>query len=313
MNIEEVINDIFYLRKQVQHGTQSYLSDPDFISIIDSQLNAKAKILLLYLKKNNLEEYSALFDGILPIESNAIEFCEVFISIVESIREYEKWNNPGVRTKLINELAYHMQKKYVRFDIDSIFLSCNIKHGDEFYTFNSKRVYVQNVLQQAHTIDIIKLAKSENLVNENIDVTETMADLNNVFIEEQIEKCNKKIILKDYDGAITNARSLVEEVLLLIEEKINGSRIDYDGDILKLYKRVRKFIKLDPNDGIDNSLNEIMRGFVSIISGLAGLSNDLGDRHAQRHRPDKRHAVLIVNSALIITKFFVESYNCQYI
>ncbi len=115
-----------------------------------------------------------------------------------------------------------MQNKYVRVQINNLFDSFNIEYGDEFYTVNSKRVYVQNVLQQVRTVDIIKLAKTEKNIKENIDISESISKLSNKFIEEQIEKCNNKIIDKDYDGAITNARSLIEEILLLIEEKIYG-------------------------------------------------------------------------------------------
>lgn len=55
-----------------------------------------------------------------------------------------------------------------------------------------------------------------------------------------------------------------------------------------------------------------MRGFVSIISGLAGISNNSSDRHAQNYKPQKRHAILAVNTALVITQFFVETYKSQY-
>lgn len=313
MNLESLIDEIVRLRSSLQNRTQTYFCDSDFISIIDGQLNAKAKLLIVYLKKNGLEEYEELLSNIMPIEGNAIEFCEIFISIKDEILYFEKWNNPNARTRLINEIAYHMQSKYVRTDIDNMFASCGIKYGDEFYTFNSKRLYVQNVLQQTTTSNILKVAKAENLIKEAVNITEVMSGLSNSFIDEQIEKCNKKIIDKDYDGAITNARSLIEEILLLIEEKINWVRSDYDGDLMKLYKRVRKLIKLEPDDNnTDNSLNEIMRGFVGIISGLAGISNNSSDRHAQNYKPQKRHAILAVNAALVITQFFVETYKSQY-
>jgi hypothetical protein len=313
MSVEELMESITNIRQDLQRRTQAYFMDSDFISIIDGQLNAKARILMAYLKKNNLSEYEDLFSGIIPIESSAIEFCEVFDSIKDEILFFEKWNNPNARTKIINDLAYHMQAKYVRSDIDGLFSSCSIKCGDEFYTCNSKRVYVQNVLNGTNTLNILKLAKAENLLIEVLNITNMVSELNNNFINEQIEKCNKKIIEKDYDGAITNARSLIEELLLLIEEKINGNRTDYDGDLPKLYKRVRKLLKMEPDDNkTDNSLNEVMRGFINIISGLSGISNNSSDRHAQSYKPQKRHAILVVNASLIAAQFLIESYKYQY-
>ena len=313
MKIEQIIDDIIELRKQLQRKTQTYLCDIDYISIFDNQLNSKAKILLTYLNSNGFVEYYNLLSSLIPIENNAIEFMETFITIKNEIIEFNKYNNPQSRLKLINDLACHMQEKYVRSEIDCIFSSLNIKCGDEFYTFNSKRVYVQNVLQSANTMQIIKLAKAENLLSEIIQIKDDIHEISNVFINEQIDKCNKKIVDEDYDGAITNARSLLEEVLLSIESKILGYKSEYDGNLMKLYKRVSKILNLDPNDAsTENNLNEITRGLTSIISGLSGISNNLSDRHAQKYKPDKRHSILCVNSSLIICKFLFESYNFQY-
>ena len=44
------------------------------------------------------------------------------------------------------------------------------------------------------------------------------------FIREQISKCESKIELSDYDGAITNARSLLESVLQEIEFRITSNK-----------------------------------------------------------------------------------------
>lgn len=313
MKIEQIINDILELRNELQRKTQTYLCDIDYISIFDNQLNAKAKALQTYLKINDFIEYYNLLEPLIPIENNAIEFVETFISIKDEILEYSKYNNPQSRLKLINDLAYHMQEIYVRTEIDCIFASLNIKYGDEYYTFNSKRIYVQNVLQNATTMQLIKLAKSENLLMETLDLKEEISEISNNFINEQIEKCNKKIVNGDYDGAITNARSLLEEVLLTIEEKICGVKSDYDGELLKLYKRVRRILNLEPDDNnIENSLNEITRGLTSVISGLSSISNNLSDRHAQKYKPDKRHSILCVNSSFIICKFLFDSYKFQY-
>ena len=178
MKIEQIINDILELRKELQRKAQTYLYDIDYISIFDNQLNAKAKALQAYLKVNNFTEYYNLLELLIPIKNNAIEFVETFISIKDEILEYSKYNNPQSRLKLINDLAYHMQEIYVRTEIDCIFASLNIKCGDEYYTFNSKRIYVQNVLQNATTMQLIKLAKSENLLMETIDLKEEISEDN---------------------------------------------------------------------------------------------------------------------------------------
>ena len=66
-------------------------------------------------------------------------------------------------------------------------------------------------------------------------------DVNQVFIEEQIKKCDRKLSENDFDGAITNARSLLEAVLCDVEQEISADNPPpYAGDLVKLYKRVQK-------------------------------------------------------------------------
>jgi hypothetical protein len=134
------------------------------------------------------------------------------------------------------------------------------------------------------------------------------------YLQEQIDKCITKINNDDYNGAITNARTMIEELLLTIEERITGIRPKNEGDLLKIYKSVRKLLKLESTDDkIDNSLNQIIIGFNNIISGLSGMSNNSGDRHACEYRPCKQHALLVVNSCLTISKFLISSYQYQYL
>jgi hypothetical protein len=136
--------------------------------------------------------------------------------------------------------------------------------------------------------------------------------LSREFILEQIDKCRSKILLKDYDGAITNSRSLVEAVLTAIEGKCDPTPPSYDGDLQKLYKRVQGHLKLSPeNPQISENLKQLLRGFVNIIHGLAGLSNKMGDRHVREYKPAQHHAVLIVNSAMTLTNFVFDTYSYQ--
>jgi hypothetical protein len=109
-----------------------------------------------------------------------------------------------------------------------------------------------------------------------VDVKLAPGHLSNEFITEQIEKCRTKSVDGDYDGAITNARSLVEAVLSAIEKEVEPSPPEYDGDLQKLYKRVQKQLNLSPeNPKISQSLKQTLSGFISIICGISGLSNKM--------------------------------------
>lgn len=130
-----------------------------------------------------------------------------------------------------------------------------------------------------------------------------------LFIDEQLTKAKVKIQEGDFDGAITNARSLLEAVLIELERELSEEPPQYDGDLGRLYRRVQKLMNLHPGrPDLDNALRQVLSGLSSIVSGLSGLSNRLGDRHVRRYRPSKRHAVLVVNAANTLANFLFETH-----
>ena len=146
--------------------------------------------------------------------------------------------------------------------------------------------------------------------------TSSIKKIDHGFIQEHIEKCDKKINDEDFSGAITNARSLVETILLYIESKLSGEDKKFNGDLNSLYKNIATKLNLsiDKNKKIDNSLKKIMSGLFSIVSGIAELGNDLGDRHGKANKnycTERHHAILVVNSAKSFTEFIFSSYEKQ--
>lgn len=164
------------------------------------------------------------------------------------------------------------------------------------------------IVPHGKSYDVVDRTRGEILV----DVKLEPSHLSHAFIIEQIEKCRMKTSQGDYDGAITNARSLVEAVLAAMEKEFDSNAPDYDGDLSKLYKRVQKHLNLSPeNPKISNSLRQTLSGFVSIVGGLSGLSNKMGDRHPREYKPAERHAVLIVNAAMTFSNFIFDTYAYQ--
>ncbi len=131
-----------------------------------------------------------------------------------------------------------------------------------------------------------------------------------LFIDEQIKKASDKIRDGDYDGAITNARSLLEGCLTEIESQLFVTPAEYDGDLSKLYKRVQKELGLDPaRQDLDTPLKQVLTGLSSVVAGIAGLSNKMGDRHVRKYKPAKRHALLTVNAAKTVASYFFETFQ----
>lgn len=139
--------------------------------------------------------------------------------------------------------------------------------------------------------------------------SQTSCKVNQLFIDQQIEKCDKKLSENDFDGAITNARSLLEAILIDVEKDLSpNSPPPYDGDLIKLYKRIQKLLNLEPTrSDIAEPLKQVLGGLANIVSGLSAIRNKMGDAHVRTYQPAKRHAFLIVNSAKTLAAFIVET------
>jgi hypothetical protein len=132
------------------------------------------------------------------------------------------------------------------------------------------------------------------------------------FINRQRDKCREKLAAGDHDGAITNARSLLEAVLIELDRKLSLDPKPYDGDLPKLYKRVRKGLQMDETAYKElEPVMQLLRGLTSIVEGLSGMSNRMADRHAITRQPAKHHAELAVNSATTLASFLVASFVHQ--
>ncbi|MEZ2354659.1 abortive infection family protein [Caballeronia sp. RCC_10] len=141
----------------------------------------------------------------------------------------------------------------------------------------------------------------------------TFPELTATFIEEQIVKCRQKIDSEDYDGAITNARSLIEHVLIAIEAELSDQApANFDGELPKLFNRVRTLLNMDASrKDISDSLKQVLNGLSSIVMGLAAMRNKMSDSHGKTYRPERHHAKLAVNSAKTLADFLFETTDYQ--
>jgi hypothetical protein len=142
---------------------------------------------------------------------------------------------------------------------------------------------------------------------------EKSGELNEVVIEEQIQKCREKIESGDYSGAITNARSLIEAVCLKIERELDPDNVaSNDGDLPKLFTRVRKLLHLDPSrQDISDSLKQVLSGLSNIVNGISTMRNKMSDAHGVSYKASRHHAKLAVNAAKTLADFLFDSMSYQ--
>jgi len=152
-------------------------------------------------------------------------------------------------------------------------------------------------------LDETELVKANGLARVDFD-----------YIHEQVSKCENKIIDNDFDGAVTNSRTLLESICLYIIEN-NQVEYEYKGNLLNLYKDVSKLLKMNPADYADDCLKQILSGIFSIINGVSMLRNEFSDAHGsspkKSYRIDERHARLSVNLAKTISEYLFLSYENQ--
>jgi Abortive infection C-terminus len=138
---------------------------------------------------------------------------------------------------------------------------------------------------------------------------EVPAQVDDEFVQDQIRKATDKLATDDFDGAITNARSLVEAVLGYVYKQVKQEDLPKSGDLKKDYKNVRDHLKLSPDAHTDETIRQVLNGLTSVIDGIETLSNQMGDRHRRKLKPTKRHAKLVVNAAKTVADFILDTFQ----
>ena len=181
----------------------------------------------------------------------------------------------------------------------------------KFETYQERRDYLSGSFNPI--LDALELRDIEAAKLVDVDLELMSSDpLTHDYITEQIRKCRDKMDGDDYDGAITNARTLLEAVLRELEGRLSDETHKPDGELQRQYKRVTKLLNLDhKKKGLDGPFVEILRGFVSVVNGLAALRNTASDAHARSYSPDEHHARLAVNSSKTIVTFLFQTYEYQ--
>jgi len=156
------------------------------------------------------------------------------------------------------------------------------------------------------------LYKLSNLDNKKIVTTDLHREaeiLSSSYIEEHLLKTENKLKDKDFSGAITNAKSLVEQVIRDLSKKLETDFVD--NDLGKSFKNVQTKMNMNPKDYEHNGFKQILTGLISIVSGIAEVRNKTSDSHSRIYNPSEHHAILVVNSARTICSFLVDSYKYQ--
>lgn len=222
------------------------------------------------------------------------------------------------------------QEKYVRLQLEKIngtsrihdFIIVYFKH---IYDYADEPEEVVEYLNRYFDTDGYSVEKIESsdeykiyslddcLVNYDCLFKESERG-NYILINEHNEKCFNKIKLGDYTGAITNSRSLLEQLLCEIKAerlRTQGQRVSgYNGDIGQLINNTFPLInfQLGQIGSAQRAYEKLENGFKDLISGLAILRIGMSDAHSITYIPTQKDAILAVNTAKTLANFIVRHY-----
>jgi hypothetical protein len=117
--------------------------------------------------------------------------------------------------------------------------------------------------------------------------------------------------VKDPDGALTAARTLIETVCKHILTNLNIEFSEND-DINNLYSLTSKALEISASQDIDKESKKIFGNINAIVSGVAFYRNKLGDAHGQYEKNElliNELGELSVNLAGSICTFLIKAFE----
>jgi hypothetical protein len=270
--------------------------------------------------KGSKKEVDRIFKGLNFIE--LINSYQDFFDKYPEIKANRQINNSDF--KLYNYSKINIEKLNGRAELQLL-----VNYLLDLFN-QSGKVYIEELFSYLNyefikdTYEIVKIEGSNDyklysledcMISYEYLNTETKLG-NLVLIEEHCNKCINKFKKADYTGAITNSRSMLEQILREVQvciKKIETPRArvcGYNGEIIPLLKDVLK--KLELTQGLVNppkkGYEELEDGFEKITNGISLLRHGMSDAHNISYIPKKKDALLAVNTAKTLANFIVGNY-----
>ena len=132
------------------------------------------------------------------------------------------------------------------------------------------------------------------------------------YIRELPNRIKEDLANKDYDSVITKSRTLLEEVLIYIIEKLTMERYKSNGDLVKIYQDATELLNMRQNKDWDKRVNELLGGMHKMVSAISSMRNINSDAHGAgsgRIEIKEREALLASQSAMMLAEYWLSVYN----
>lgn len=128
------------------------------------------------------------------------------------------------------------------------------------------------------------------------------------YIRELPERIKDDIVNKDYDSVITKSRTLLEEVLIFIIEKLTHERYKSTGNLIRIYNETTELLNMRQKNEWDTRVNELLGGLHKLVNAVSSMRNMNSDAHgagAGRINIKEREAVLVANSSMMLAEYWL--------
>ena len=132
------------------------------------------------------------------------------------------------------------------------------------------------------------------------------------YIRELPQRIEEDIKSNDYDSVITKSRTLLEEVLIYIIERLTKERYKSSGDLNKIYQEVTELLNMRQQKEWDKRVNSLLGGLHKIVDSISSMRNMNSDAHgvgAGRIGIKEREAVLVANASMMLAEYWLSVFE----
>lgn len=142
--------------------------------------------------------------------------------------------------------------------------------------------------------------------------TPKVKNITSQYIRELLDRIKDDLDNKDYDSVITKSRTLLEEVLIFIIEKMTFERYKSSGDLVKMYQDATELLNMRQKSDWDKRINELLGGLHKIVNAISSMRNMNSDAHGAgsgRINIKKREALLAAHSSMMLAEYWLSVFE----
>lgn len=256
------------------------------------------------------------------------ELCQV--STTFGLARTYTWGNRGVANKsrweYMQDLMKHLNPQGRIPDLLSYLMQQDrfknligvgdIQKVDETYkgviksaidAINAQLVIARVELRLVNKTFVLTRAGEEVVIE-----TPKVKNITSQYIRELLDRIKDDLDNKDYDSVITKSRTLLEEVLIFIIEKMTFERYKSSGDLVKMYQDATELLNMRQKSDWDKRINELLGGLHKIVNAISSMRNMNSDAHGAgsgRINIKKREALLAAHSSMMLAEYWLSVFE----